>query len=318
MKVNPYKINPDRVNGNRADAESSSDKKKSLALTTMLYAALILLLFFIRFWPPYNPENNAALADGGGGGGGVTVNFGDSDLGSGANYKSEVLDVKNNAKQAPAKSTPEEEAIISQENTTADNDVVIPTKEKPKKPVPVEKPVQKPVPEKPKVSNSTNDALASIMKGSNKGGDGDDKVAGNKGKANGSLNSNGYYGSGGSGGGTGGGNGTGNGIGTGSGYGAGTGGGSGGGSGYSLNGRKALSKPAPKYTCNEEGKVVVEVTVDQNGKTISATAGVKGTTNTASCLLEQAKIAALNTKWSADDKAAAKQVGKIIYNFSLD
>lgn len=296
----------------------SSDQKKSFLFTTAIYAAIIALLLLIRFWPPYNPENNVALADGGGGGGGVTVNFGDSDLGSGANYKSEVLDVKNNVKQAPPKATPEEESIITQENTTTENDVVIPTKEKPKKPVSVEKPIQKPVPEKPKVSNSTNDALASIMKGSNKGGDGDDKAAGNKGKANGSLNSNGYYGSGGSGGGTGGGNGTGNGIGTGSGYGAGSGGGSGGGSGYSLNGRKALSKPAPKYTCNEEGKVVVEVTVDQNGKTISATPGVKGTTNTASCLLEQAKIAALNTKWSADSNAAAKQVGKIIYNFSLD
>ncbi|UTN04753.1 energy transducer TonB [Flavobacterium bizetiae] len=295
----------------------SSDKKKSLLISTAIYAVLLLLLFFIRFWPPYNPENNAALASGGGGGG-VTVNFGDSDLGSGANYKSEVLEVKNNVKQAPAKSTPEEEAIISQENTTADNDVVIPTKEKPKKPVPVEKPAPKPVPEKPKVSNSTNDALASIMKGSNKGGDGDDKAAGNKGKAGGSLSSNGYYGTGGSGGGTGGGNGTGNGIGTGSGYGAGSGGGSGGGSGYSLGTRKALSKPAPKYTCNEAGRVVVEITVDQSGKTISATPGIKGTTNTARCLLDQAKIAAMNTKWEADDDAAAKQVGKIIYNFSLD
>jgi len=294
----------------------SSDKRKSLLISTGIYAALLLLLFFIRFWPPYNPENNAALASGGGGGG-VTVNFGDSDLGSGANYKSEVLNVKNNVKQAPAKSTPEE-AIITQENTTADNDVVIPTKEKPKKPVPVEKPVQKPVPEKPKVSDSTNDALSSILKGSNKGGDGDDKVAGNKGKANGSLGSNGYYGTGGSGGGTGGGNGTGNGIGTGSGYGAGSGGGSGGGSGYSLGNRKALSKPAPKYTCNEEGKVVVEVTVDQNGKTISATAGIKGTTNTARCLLDQAKIAAMNTKWDADNDAPVKQTGKIIYNFSLN
>ncbi|WP_374174110.1 energy transducer TonB [Flavobacterium tructae] len=294
----------------------SSDQKKSLLLTTVIYAVLIALLFFIRFWPPYNPENNVALASGGGGGG-VTVNFGDSDLGSGANYKSEVLNVKNEARQTPAKATPDE-AILTQENTTTDESVVIPTKEKPKKATPVVKPDPKPIPEKPKVSNSTNDALSSILKGSNKGGDGDDKAAGNKGKANGSLSSNGYYGTGGSGGGTGGGNGTGNGIGTGSGYGPGSGGGSGGGSGYSLNGRKALSKPAPKYTCNEEGKVVVEVTVDQNGKTISATAGIKGTTNTASCLLEQAKIAALNTKWSADDKAAAKQVGKIIYNFSLD
>ncbi|URC13237.1 energy transducer TonB [Flavobacterium sp. B183] len=294
----------------------SSDQKKSLLLTTAIYAVLIALLFLIRFWPPYNPENNVALASGGGGGG-VTVNFGDSDLGSGANYKSEVLNVKNEARQTPAKATPDE-AILTQENTTTDESVAIPTKEKPKKATPVVKPEVKPIPEKPKVSNSTNDALSSILKGSNKGGDGDDKAAGNKGKANGSLSSNGYYGTGGSGGGTGGGNGTGNGIGTGSGYGPGSGGGSGGGSGYSLNGRKALSKPAPKYTCNEEGKVVVEVTVDQNGKTISATAGIKGTTNTASCLLEQAKIAALNTKWSADDKAAAKQVGKIIYNFSLD
>lgn len=296
----------------------SSDKKKSLLISTAIYAALLLLLFFIRFWPPYNPENNSALAEGGGGGG-VTVNFGDSDLGSGANYKSEVLEVKNNVKQAPAKATPEEEAIITQENSVSDKeDAIIPTKEKPKKPVPVEKPIQKPVPEKPKVSNSTNDALSSILKGSNKGGDGDDKAAGNKGKANGSLSSNGYYGTGGSGGGTGGGNGTGNGVGTGSGYGAGSGGGSGGGSGYSLGNRRALSKPAPKYTCDEAGKVVVEVTVDQNGKTISAVPGIKGTTNTARCLLDQAKIAAMNTKWDADDNAPAKQVGKIIYNFSLD
>ncbi|TCN56247.1 energy transducer TonB [Flavobacterium circumlabens] len=295
---------------------SSSDKKKSLLISTVIYAVILLLLFFIRFWPPYNPENNAALASGGGGGG-VTINFGDSDLGSGANYKSEVLNVKNEARQTPVKATPEE-AIITQENTSTEESVVIPVKEKPKKNTPVEKPVTKPVPEKPKVSNSTNDALSSILKGSNKGGDGNDKTAGNKGKANGSLGSNGYYGSGGSGGGTGGGNGTGNGIGTGSGYGAGSGGGSGGGSGYSLGNRKALSKPAPKYTCDEAGKVVVEVTVDQNGRTISATAGIKGTTNLARCLLDQAKIAAMNTKWDADSNAPAKQVGKIIYNFSLN
>lgn len=295
----------------------SSDKKKSLLISTAIYAALLLLLFFIRFWPPYNPENNSALAEGGGGGG-VTVNFGDSDLGSGANYKSEVLHVKNETKQAPAKATPDEATITQENSTPAEDDVVIPVKEKPKKATPVVKPEAKPVPEKPKVSNSTNDALSSILKGSNKGGDGDDKVAGNKGKANGSLGSNGYYGTGGSGGGTGGGNGTGNGIGTGSGYGAGSGGGSGGGTGYSLGTRKALSKPAPKYTCNEEGKVVVEITVDQNGKTISATPGIKGTTNTARCLLDQAKIAAMNTKWDADQDAPAKQVGKIIYNFSLN
>jgi hypothetical protein len=291
---------------------NSSDQKKSLLISTLLYGTLLLILFFVRFWPPANLEE----LTGGGGGGGVTVNFGDSDFGSGANYKSEVLDVKNQAKQIPTKAAPDE-SILSQENTTEES-VVIPQKEKPLKPTPVLKTEPKPVVVKPKVSNNTNDALSSIMKGSNKGGDGDDKTAGNKGKANGSLSSSGYYGTGGSGGGTGGGNGTGNGIGTGSGYGAGTGGGSGNGTGYSLGNRKAISKPAPKYTCNEEGKVVVEVSVDRNGKTISAIAGIKGTTNTAKCLLDQARIAAMNTRWDASSDAPEKQVGKIVYNFNLN
>ena len=294
----------------------SSDQKKSLAISLLLYATLLLILFFIRFWPPANMSELA----GGGGGGGVTVNFGDSDLGSGANYKSEVLEVKNQTKQIPIKATPDE-AILSQENTTEES-VVIPQKEKTKKTIVPVKEIIKPVVVKPKVSNNTNDALSSILKGSNKGGDGNDKTAGNKGKSNGSLSSNGYYGTGGSGGGTGGGNGTGNGIGTGSGYGSGSGGGSGsgsgGGTGYSLGNRKAVSKPAPKYTCNEQGKVVVEVSVDRNGRTINAVAGIKGTTNTASCLLEQAKIAAMNTRWDASSDAPEKQVGKIVYNFNLN
>ncbi|QBN19905.1 energy transducer TonB [Flavobacterium nackdongense] len=291
----------------------SSDQKKSIAISILLYGTLLLILFFIRFWPPANLEE---LVGTGGGGGGVTVNFGDSDFGSGANYNSEVLDVKNQAKQTPTETTPDE-SILSQENST-DETVVIPQKEKPLKPTPVLKEEPKPIVVKPKVSSTTNDALSSIMKGSNKGGDGDDKTAGNKGKANGSLSSNGYYGTGGSGGGTGGGNGTGNGIGTGSGYGVGNGGGYGGGTGYSLGNRKAISKPAPKYTCNEEGKVVVEVSVDRNGRTISAIAGIKGSTNTAKCLLDQARIAAMNTRWDASTDAPEKQVGKIVYNFNLN
>ena len=292
---------------------TSTDQKKSLAFSLLIYAAMLLILFFIRFWPP---SNLAELT--GGGGGGVSVNFGDSDLGSGSNYESEVLEVQNQVKETPTETTPDE-AIIAQENSTEES-VVIPKKEKTEQKSTVVKDEAKPEVVKPKISNTTNDALSSLLKGSNKGGDGDDKTAGNKGKSNGSLSATSYYGNGGSGGGTGGGNGTGNGIGNGSGYGAGSGGGSGNGigGGYSLGNRRAISKPAPKYTCNEEGKVVVEVSVDRNGKTVSAIAGIKGTTNTAKCLLEQAKSAALNTKWDASSDAPEKQVGKIVYNFNLN
>jgi outer membrane biosynthesis protein TonB len=298
-------------------ASFSIDQKKSLVLSILIYASLLLLLFFIRFWPPSNLE---AFIGGGGGGGGVTLNFGDSDFGSGKNIQSEVLNIQNEVKSTPTQSIPEE-SVLSQENTTQES-VVLPQKEKPKKTEVVVKENPKPEVVKPKVSNATNDALSSILKGANKGGDGNDKTAGNKGKSNGSLTATGYYGTGGSGGGTGGGNGTGTGIGNGSGYGpgngSGTGGGSGGGSGYSLGNRKALSKPAPKYMCDESGKVVVEVSVDRNGNTINAVAGVKGTTNTAKCLLDQARIAAMNTKWDASANAPEKQVGKIIYNFNLN
>lgn len=299
---------------------SAKEKRKSLVMTVVIYALFLLILFFIRFWPPNNAKDLALLA-GGGGGGGVTINFGNSDFGSGKDFQSEELNVKT-VKAVASQSEPEEDIISGEAD---DNETVnIPKKTNPVK---VTKPKvkidPKPVAEtKPKVNKNTNDALSSILGGSKKGGDGDDSRSGNKGKTNGSLGSNDYYGSGGSGGGTGGGNGTGNGTGTGSGSGSGSGGGSGSGSGggigYSLGNRKALSKPQPRYTCNEEGRVAVQVTVDKNGNTIAAEPGVKGTTNTASCLLQQAKIAAMNTKWQASANAPDKQVGKIVYNFSLN
>ena len=292
--------------------EISNDEKKSLSITIVVYALLLLLLFFLRFWPPANMK-----LMGGGGGGGIEMNFGDSDYGMGDNYKSEVLNVKDQAKVAPVKTSPDED-VISDDN--ADDNVVIPKKENIKKtPVEIKKDI-KPVPEKPKVSKSANDALSSIL--GNKGGDGNDTKGGNKGSANGNLNSNGYYGNGsgtGSGGGNGSGNGTGSGSGTGSGNGSGNGGGNGSGSGYSLGNRKALNKPTPKNPCgNEYGRVAVQVNVDRNGNTISVTPGVQGTTNANSCLAEQARKAAMETKWEADSNAPEKQVGKIIYNFSLN
>jgi hypothetical protein len=292
--------------------EMSQDDKKSLVLTIIVYGLLLLLLFLLRFWPPADMK-----IMGGGGGGGIEMNFGDSDYGMGDNYKSEVLNVKDQTKAVKTPTTPDED-IISDDN--AEDNVVVPKKENIKKPavVPVKKDII-PVPEKPKVSKNANDALSSIL--GNKGGDGNDGKAGNKGSANGNLNSNGYYGNGsgtGSGGGNGSGNGTGSGSGSGSGNGSGSGGGNGSGSGYSLGNRKALNKPQPDYTCQEQGRVAVQVNVDRNGNTISVTAGVQGTTNTAKCLLDQARIAAMNTKWQADSGAPEKQVGKIIYTFSLN
>ncbi len=303
---------------------SGSDKKKSILLSFFLYATMLLILFFIRFWPP----SNIAEMAGGGGGGGVSVNFGDSNVGMGNNFQNEEKVIKTTSKLIPVKEIEKVQDIISEENSK-DEGVVIPKKINVKKVKEVlikeAKPVEntKPVKEITKTpTKPQNDALSNILKGS-KNGDGNGKTAGNQGSANGGLNNSGY-GTGGSGGGSGGGTGSGNGTGTGPGSGSGTGGGSGSGNGkgsgagYSLGDRKALSKPSPAYNCDEVGKVVVQITVDKNGKTVSATPGIKGTTNTAKCLLDQAKIAAMNTRWSADENASEQQVGKIEYNFRLN
>jgi outer membrane biosynthesis protein TonB len=298
---------------------TSEDKRKSFLIAVVLYALLLLILFFIRFWPPSNLEELV----GGGGGGGVTVNFGDTEFGKGAEFTSRELDVKQPTKQAPVAPS-QDENIISQENT--DDDVVSVPKSDPKKKttVVIKKENTKPVVTQPKpVIRKTDDALANILKGNKKGGDGNSSTSGNQGRANGDINSSGYSGTGGSGGGTGGGNGTGNGTGTGAGSGSGSGGGSGSGngkgvgSGYSLTGRKALSIPKPAYNCDEEGTVVVQITVDKNGRTIDAKPGYRGTTNTAACLASQAKSAALNSKWDARSNGEENQVGTITYNFSI-
>ncbi len=234
---------------------------------------------------------------------GVAINFGDSDVGSGKLVdnskktapktvvkKQEV--VKETVKQTPVK-TPIEEVIT--------NDVAkdVPVVEKVKEPktaaikelvekeeIPKEKPVQKP-------SKETQDALNKLLNGNSDSGkpkgEGGDLKEGVKGKVNGDAKSSKYYGN--------------------------TGTGSGG--NYNLAGRKALSTPKQQPDCQEEGIVVVKITVDNTGKVLRAIPGVKGSTNTAPCLLKPAKVAALSTKWNPDSDAPKTQTGTIIYKFSL-
>jgi outer membrane biosynthesis protein TonB len=235
-------------------------------------------------------------------------------LGSGNNYESEVLDVSNEKAVSKAEEAPAED-VITQDNAAEDVPSVIKTPTKDKSKEVVKKEVK---PTETKVNPvKKNVALTNILNGKKKGGDGDDNVAGNKGKKNGSLSSTDYYGDGGSGGGSGGGNGKGTGTGDGDGTGPGSGNGSGDGVGYSLGNRKALVRPDPTNNCNEAGKIVVEVTVDKDGKVISAERkkGVSGA-SVSSCLMAEAKKAALNTKWSPSPSGAEKQAGTIIYNFS--
>lgn len=96
--------------------------------------------------------------------------------------------------------------------------------------------------------------------------------------------------------------------------------GAGGGQGISFNlsGRSAESLPKPSYPGQEEGTVVVQVTVDQNGVVTKAEPGVRGSTSLDKGLLDAARRAALATRFNPDKNAPAFQTGTITYRFSLN
>ncbi|MDR3705052.1 MAG: energy transducer TonB [Paludibacteraceae bacterium] len=140
--------------------------------------------------------------------------------------------------------------------------------------------------------------------------------------------------------GSGGGVGNGNGSGSGSGGGRGTGGdgfgngngsggtgsapgnplghGSGGGNTWSLRGRQITgSLHKPSYVGNQEGKIVVAITVDKTG-TVIATGIASGTTITDENQREECKAAARKQKFSPDSRATGNVVGTITYNFKFE
>ena len=98
----------------------------------------------------------------------------------------------------------------------------------------------------------------------------------------------------------------------------GPGGGTGNGISFSLDGRTSLSLPNPHYPGNEEGVVVVKVTVDKSGLVKNAEAGVRGSNTADPELISAAKKAALMAKFNVDANAPAFQVGTITYRFVLD
>ncbi len=90
------------------------------------------------------------------------------------------------------------------------------------------------------------------------------------------------------------------------------------GDGFQLAGRSLKgSLPKPAYDIQEEGIVVVEITVDRTGRVVSAKYTLKGSTTQNSRLKEAAEKAALKAHFNADPNASAYVKGTITYHFEL-
>ena len=305
-------------------------KKKSFTLTTLLLSVLLLILFYIGLTYMDPPIEN-----------GISVNFGTTNFGSGKvqpkeKIRSEPLNtppVEPNKQEEVLEEVVEEEVIeevseevavkeaASEKVLTQESEEAIKikqAKEVKKKAEDAAKAAQKKKDDAikkekakaAKIAQQKRDAqekarkeqeakkkkLDELMGGLNKsdgtasGSEGDDNRAGDKGQPDGDPYATSYYGNPGSGTGTG---------------------------GYGLNGRSLVNKGKIKQDCNQSGRVVVKIIVDRNGKVVSATPGVKGTTNNNSCLLAPARKTAFMHKWNVDSNAPSQQVGFVVVNFKL-
>ena len=271
-------------------------EKKSFWTTAFILLAVLLLLFFagLRYLDPL-PEN------------GILIAFGNTDPG-------------NSLTLAPPIQAATEETIVPEMNaasevkevlvedvvsgaleevlTTADSELVLPKELAEKAAESVPEKVPETVPEKTpekviqQASAATKAALANILgaKEAQGSGIGNDGKSANQGLSDGSKYANSFYGST---------------TGEVQGF------------GFGLAGRSLASKGSVTPDCNEEGRVVVAITVDRSGKVIAADPGVKGSTNNAPCLLAPAKATAFMYQWAPDAEAPEKQIGFVVINFKL-
>lgn len=287
-------------------------KKKSFTLTTALLSALILLLFYIGLTYLAPEEEN-----------GIAINFGATNFGSGRTQpakpkvipppkyqeqKVETLEKEEAVKSEPLSQVPQteeaEEKVLTQESEESirlkqqaeakrrAEEVLAAQRAEAEKRERLRKEAEAQRRQEEAEKKEKLDALISGIgkaDGTSDEGKGDDTRVGDKGNPDGNPYATTYYGAPGSGN-----NGS-----------------------YGLSGRSLVNRGKVQQQCNEDGRVVVRIVVDRNGKVIKATPGVKGTTNTAPCLLEPAQKTALMHQWNLDANAPAQQIGFVVVNFKL-
>jgi TonB family protein len=263
--------------------DTSKHKVVGIAGTVGFHIAILLLLFLFGLKPqlPIPAEES------------ILINFGDGDVGSGM--------VEPSAAQKMAMAAQRKQAVQQESPLTQDFEdaPMLPTKSiskrkpdvkataaQPNATTTVEAPVEKPreVNKRALFPGKSSSNMASQ-------GEGDGRGAGNQGKLYGSPDSKSRVG--------------------------GSTGGSRGHS-FSLNGRNIVGGfPNPDYNVQASGKVVVSITVDQNGSVTKATYSPKGSTTSDSRLIHAALSAAQKARFNTDRDAPSVQTGIILYIFNL-
>lgn len=260
--------------------EEKEGKRLGLILTLVLHGiVLLLMLFNLKFYPPDPPIAEQ----------GIAINFGTSDDGKGDVQPEKTTSKSPQPDQEPSRSKPT--PVVSspvKNDVMKSNDPDAVNLKKTEK-VEAKKPEKEVEEKKPEIDQR---ALFTKKKpgGSNTSSEGETGKDGDQGDINGDKNSKSHEGV----------------I---------NGGVSGGGISYDLGGRPHINLPKPTYNSDKEGKVVVTITVDQDGNVMKAVAGARGTTVSDLNLFKRAEEAAKKAKFKQDGNAPERQTGTIVYLF---
>lgn len=273
--------------------------------TIIVFTIIFLILLWIHFTTPIPP-----YPEGGGGPGmGLEVNLGTSNEGMGVDQLITPVDMPD-FKPAPVEPAEAEKIITQDEEETGKIEST--EKKENIKAIHKKKTASK-IKEKNNQNNKNSEDIsepklnqkALFKSNKSKSNEGTTGKSGDQGNPGGIVGSPLYKG-----------NGNGSGGGTGGGIGKGTGTGVGDGISFDLKDRENLFLQTPEYNYQAEGVVVVKITVDKNGDVINAVAGVKGSTTLDDYLLQVARKAALQSKFSKKPDAPV-QTGTIKYHFLL-
>jgi len=279
-----------------AQQHNNKKDKATAALLTLLIVGLIFLFLFL--YKIITPNPPFPIAEDGG----EEINFGIYNEGTGnvegpaiGDATSVVVDKSSTAKTEESDTKEEDfktgEAVLDKKenNPKIKNNKTVITPTKTKEEI-----------QKEEEEAAAKNLLNAYTKNKNKaqgGGDGNSGQAGNEGSPDGNPDTHGKGGTGHNPDGLGHGNGP-------------------GGSGFSLKGRKILVPPPKVSDGKEEGIVVVYITVDKQGNVIDADPTGKGTTTSSGVLKSKARQAALQAKFSPDDKFETQR-GSIVFKFQF-
>lgn len=239
---------------------------------------LLLLLLFIQFGMTYQDPPEENA-------GGMVINFGTSDEGMGDVQPSSTENTTSSENATQSETTTPNSA---QENALTTTEESVEMNASQSNTTSQQTTTQQQT--EPTVDENLSNALNALNNPNNNStGDGNTGTPGDQGDESGDPNSNNY-----------------------------TGGGSGDGVNYDLTGRSMVKVKKPNNPTQEDGKVVVEIVVDKNGKVIRATPGARGSSTTNPTLYKISKEAALEARFNVKADAPAEQKGTMTFVYILN